>query len=72
MELYSKKKSPNNGILVNGVLRHRLLNIPFASCSFINLVFLLSHIAHFVNNIISPLLVFETFGFILAVYFFTL
>ena len=29
--------SPNNGILLNGVLRLKLLNNPFASCSFINL-----------------------------------
>ena len=39
---------PNNGILLNGILRPKLLNIPFASCSFINLDFLLLHTAHFV------------------------
>ena len=31
--------SPNNGILLNGVLRPKLLNNPFALCSFINLDF---------------------------------
>ena len=43
---------PNNGILVNGFLRPKLLNIPFASCSFKNLDFLLLHTAHFDNNIV--------------------
>ena len=45
------------------VLRPKLLNIPFAFCSFINLDVLVSHIAHFDNNIVLPLLVFETFRF---------
>ena len=31
---------PNNGILLNGNLRHRLLNYSLASCSSINLDFL--------------------------------
>ena len=61
--------SPNNGILLNGVLRPRQLNIPFAFCSFINFDFLLPHIAHFDSNIILPLLVFETSGFIFSVFF---
>ena len=43
--------SPNNGILLNGVLRPKLLNIPFASYYFINLDFLLLHTAHFDDNI---------------------
>ena len=47
MELYSKKISPNIGILLNGALIPNLLNNPFASCSFINLDFLLPHIAYF-------------------------
>ena len=46
--------SPNNGILLNGVLRPKLLNIPFASCSFINLDFILPHTAHFDNSINLP------------------
>ena len=35
--------SPNNGILLNGLLRPKLLSIPYSSCSFINLDFLLPH-----------------------------
>ena len=46
--------SPNNGILLNGVLRRRLINNPFASCSFINLDFLLPHTTHFYNYIVLP------------------
>ena len=42
--------SANSGILFNGVLRPKLLNIPFASCSFINLDFLPPDTAHFDNN----------------------
>ena len=64
--------SPNNWILLSGVLRPKLLNIPFASCSFINLDYLVPHIEHFDNNILLPLLVFKTFGFILSVFFYTL
>ena len=52
--------SPNNGILLNVVLRPRLLNIPFASCSFRNLDFSLPHIANFDNSIVILLLVFKT------------
>ena len=48
---------PNNGILLNGVLRHKLRNVLFASCSFINRHFLLSNTAHFCDNIVPPLLV---------------
>ena len=51
-------------------LKPKLLNIPFASCSFINLDFLVPHIAHFNSNSVLPLLTFETFGFILSVFFF--
>ena len=38
------------------------LNIPLASCSLINVNFLLLHNAHNGNSIIFPLLDFETFG----------
>ena len=55
--------SLNNGILLNGVLRPKLLNNPFASCSFINIFFLLPHTTHFDYNIVLPLLVFNTFEF---------
>ena len=61
--------SPNNGILLNGDLRPRLLNIPIVSCCFINVDFFLPHIAHFDYNINLPLLVFETFGFMFSVFF---
>ena len=61
--------SPNNGTLLNGVLRAKLLNIPFASCSFINLHFLLPHTAHFDNNVVLPFLVFKTFEFTFSVSF---
>ena len=53
--------SLNNRILFNGVLRRKLLNIHFASCSFINLSFLLPHAAHFDNNMVLPFFVFITF-----------
>ena len=46
--LYTQKNiSPNNGILLNRVLRPKLLNSPFASCSFKNLDFLIPQSAHF-------------------------
>ena len=59
------KISPNNGILFNGVLRPKLLNIPLASWFLTNLDFLLPQITHF-GNIVLPLLIFETLGFILT------
>ena len=61
--------SLNNRILFNGVLRPRLLNNHFASCSFINLDILLPHTANFDNNIGLPFFVFITFEFTLSVYF---
>ena len=63
------KISRNNGTLLNGVLRLKLLNIPLASCFSINFDFLLPHIAHFDNIIVLSLLVFETLGFIPSVFF---
>ena len=62
--------SPNNGILLNGVLRSKLLNIPFAACSFIILDFLLQHIVHFDDNIVLSFSVFKTFEFTFSVFFF--
>ena len=67
-----KTISPVNGILLNGVLRPKLLNNPFASCLLINLDFLLTHIAHFDNSVVLLLLVFKTIGFMLSVFFYTL
>ena len=61
--------SPNKGILLNGVLRPKLLSIPFASCSFINLDILLPHTAHFNNNIDLPFFAFITFEFTFSVPF---
>ena len=63
------KISPNNGTLLNGVLRSKLLNIPFASWFLINFEFLAPHTAHFHNNIVLPLLVSETVGFMFSVFF---
>ena len=66
------KISPNIGTLLNDVLTPKLLNNLFASWFLINVDFLLPHIAHFDNIVFLPLLVFETFGFMFSVFFFTL
>ena len=42
----------NNGILLKGVLIPKLLNNPFAFCSFINLDSLLPHTAHSDDKVI--------------------
>ena len=46
--------SPNNGTLLNGGLRLKLLNNPFASCSFKNVNFLLPHAALFDDKNVLP------------------
>ena len=51
----------NNGILFNVVLRPKLLNNPFATCSFISIDFLLLHTTHFYNKTVLPFLDFKTF-----------
>ena len=56
-------------MLFNGALRPKLLNNPFACCSLISFDFLLLHIAHVDKIIVLPLVVFETLGFILSVFF---
>ena len=61
--------SPNNGILLNGVSRPKLLNIPFASCSLINLGFLLLHTVHFDYKVVLPDFVLNTFGPTFFVFF---
>ena len=61
--------SPNNGILLNGILRPKLLNIPIGSCSVINLDFLLLHTAHFDSNIVLPFFVFNAFESTFYVFF---
>ena len=53
--------SPENRILFNGALTPKLDNSPFASCFFMNLVFLLPHTAHSYDNINLPLLVSNIF-----------
>ena len=53
--------SPNNGILLNGILRPKIFNIPLGSCSFINLDFLLLHTADSDNNIVVQFLVVNSF-----------
>ena len=63
------KISPNIGTLLHGVLRPKFLNGPFASWFLINLNILVSHIVHFDNTIVLPLLVFETLGFMFSVFF---
>ena len=69
MQINSNKRSPNNGILLNGVLIPKLLNNPSASCSFINLDFLLPQIAHFDDSINLPFLVFIVFASLFYVFF---
>ena len=64
--------SSDNGILLDGVLRPKLLHNPLASCSLINLDFLLPHIAHFCSSIVLFLLVFEILGFLFYEFFNTL
>ena len=64
--------SPNNGTLLNGVLRPKEPNIPFASYFFINLDFLLPHKVHFDHNAALPYLVFKTFESTPSAFFCTL
>ena len=62
--------SPNNGILFNGVLRPKLLNIPFTPCFFFNLDFLLPHTAHVDENTVLSFLVFNTFESTFSAFFY--
>ena len=64
--------SSSNGILLTGVLKPKLLNIPCASCSFINLDFLRLPTKHFDDNTVLPFLVFNTFESTLFVFLFEL
>ena len=56
-------------MLLSSALVPKLLNSPFASCSFIHLELLPRHKAHFDNNIDLSFLVFNTFKFIFSVLF---
>ena len=64
--------SPNNWILFDCALSPKLLYNPFSFCSFTNLGFLLSHTAHFDDNIVLPFLVFNFFEPTVSVSFFSL
>ena len=59
---------PSTGILLKGVLIPTLLNIPLASCSFINLDFLLPHTTHFHDSTTLPFSVFIIFASIFFVF----
>ena len=62
--------SLNNGILLNAVLRPKLLNIAFVSCSFIHFDFLLPHTAILMITLFYLFLVFTTLEFIFSAFFF--
>ena len=62
----------NNGVLLKGVLIPKSLNNHFASCSFINLDFLLPYTAHFDDKLDLPILVFTIFASLFFVFFCTL
>ena len=59
----------NNGILLKGVLIHKLLNKPFASCSFTNLDFLIPQTKHFHSITNLLFFVLTIFGSIFSVSF---
>ena len=61
--------SPSNRILPNDILRSKLLNNSYASCFFINLVFLPLLTAHFDDNNVILFLVFNNFEFTFSVFF---
>ena len=60
---------PNSGTLLKGVLIPKLLNNPYASCSFINLDFLLPHAAQFDDKAILAFLVLTIFASLFSVFF---
>ena len=62
-------KTLNSGILLNGVLIPKLLNNPFASCSFTNLDFLIPQSAHFDCIISPPFFALKIFEFKFLVFF---
>lgn len=67
--IHFKQISPNNGILLKEVLIPNWLKNPLTSCSLINFYFLLLHAERFDKSIIFSLLVFETLGCLLSVFF---
>ena len=64
--------SPNNGTLLNGVLRTKLFNKPSALCSFMNINFLIPHTEHFDCIINLLFFVLKIFGSKFLVFFYTL
>ena len=72
MELHSEQNISQYWILLKGVLRPKLLNVPLASCFLTNLGFLQPYISHLDRSIILPLLVFKTAGLMFSVFFCTL
>ena len=64
-----KQRGPTKRNLLKCFFITKLLNNPLASCSLINLNFLLSHTAHFDKSIILPFFVFTTFRFLFSVFF---
>ena len=61
--------SPSNRILPNDILRSKLFNNSYASCFFINLVFLPLLTAHSDDNNVILFLVFNNFEFTFSVFF---
>ena len=59
----------SNGILLNGGLIPKVLNKPFAYCSFTNVDFLNPYLTHFDGIIILPFFVLKVFGFKFSVFF---
>ena len=70
IDLHSNKSSPYNRILLNGISRPKLLNIPLAqySCCLLDLDFIVPHTEHFNNSVVLLLPVFETLVFMLSVF----
>ena len=65
MLYHVKQKLPNNDIL-----KLKMTLTPLVSCYIVNHDFLILHTAHFDKNVVLPLLVFETLGYIYSLYLF--
>ena len=59
-----------NYVIPEDIINLKLLNKPLASCSLINLGFLLSHIPYFDKNIVFHLFLIATLEFLLPVFFY--
>ena len=71
ISLFESKSEPNKVTWLKVVLIPRLLTNSPASCSLIDLGYLLSHIAHFFKGITLRFLIFITVWFLLYVFFST-